>query len=85
MRDSNIYGADDNAMAESIASGALGTPDPNANSGNPIDQEARSKGNYQDSSTSLSAQGEGKAGKEVNNEVVKISNKSDSRASSKGN
>lgn len=85
MRDPNIYGADENAMAESIASAALGAPDPNANSGNPIDQEARSKGNYQPTSTNLGADGDGREGKEVNDEVVKISNKSDSRASSKGN
>jgi len=44
MRDSNIYGADENVMAETIAGDALGAPDPNAHSGNPVDQEARSEG-----------------------------------------
>lgn len=85
MRDSNIYGADENVMAETIAGDALGVPDPNAHSGTPVDQESRSKGNYQPTSTSLAADGDGREGKEVNDEVVKISNKSDSRASSKGN
>jgi len=47
-------------MAETIAETPLGAPDPNAHSGNPVDQEARSKGRLQSTSTSLDAQGEGR-------------------------
>lgn len=42
-RSANLYGADDNAFAESIASAALSAPDSDRHSGNPVDQEARSK------------------------------------------
>ena len=41
---SSMYGTDDNDFASSIASKALGDPSPNAHSGAPIDQEARSVG-----------------------------------------
>ena len=41
---SNIYGIDENSMAESIASDALGSPSSSAG----IDQSAKSKGNGDD-------------------------------------
>ena len=82
---SAIYGADDNAFALGIASDALGAPDPDAHSGAPIDMGSKSKGNYQKTSTSLSSEGDGREGQEENTETGKTSNKSDSRAKSKGN
>lgn len=70
---SDMYGMDDNEFAASIAQDALGAPDPNSYSGNPVDQSANAKGsaNY--------------GGPSTNPDVVVISDKSDSRATAKGN
>ena len=70
----NIYGADTNAMADMIASDALGSPSPNAHSGNPIDQSAMSKG--ASGNASVSEKGEAK--------VTSHGTGADSRAKSKG-
>lgn len=42
--DNSIYGLDETSMAADIADTALGSPNPNRCSGNPLDQDARSKG-----------------------------------------
>jgi hypothetical protein len=66
----SIYGTDPTGMADRIASDALSDTSPRADIwGMPIEQDARSKGNSP----------------EPNPETKTISNKGDSRATSKGN
>jgi hypothetical protein len=81
--DHAIYGCDDNDYASAIASAALGAPDENRHSGSPIDQSARSRG--ADDSRPSTQRDDFPLGKEVNNEVVRITSKGDSRAHTEGN
>lgn len=81
----NIYGIDENSLASSIASDALSAPNPNAYSGAPLDQEARSVSSKGHSS---SAEGDGREeGIETNNSAVKtkLGVGNDSRKASRGN
>lgn len=72
---SSMYGTDDNAMASSIASAALGDPSSNAHSGNPIDQSAKSKG----------ASGNGEVSENGDATITKHGIGNDKRAHTKGN
>lgn len=76
--DNSIYGLDENSFAASIADDALGSPNPNRYSGNPLDQEARSKGVQKTMNPN-------EKGGQYDSQKTSVGTGNDSRASVKGN